>query len=232
MMSFLQKQNELKSLFEKDVHYLYIGNFSKPILSKAGAELIVKFFNLRIQFIPVCLDNVNAVFECKLFNEKDKEVINGYGSAELSKFKNKEYNHVVKMAQKRALVATALMYAGLSGYFTQDLEDEVSNGFEEGSIKIDEGDFFEKKVLLQRISNTSHLAELKNVYNKYRSVIEKHQLVGEVNKKKEQLYQEAIESIKSLRDSGVSVGEIRERYKFIFENPYKNFKQLAEEILG
>jgi hypothetical protein len=233
MMDFLQKLNELKSLLEKDVDYLYIGNFSKPILSKGGAELVAKFFNLRMHFIPVYFDNVNAVFECKLFNEKDKEVVNGYGSADLSKFKNKDHNHVIKMAKKRALVDAVLSYSCLSRYFTQDLEDEVFDVVDSGSsIKVDDGGSLEKQAMLVRINNVNHLAELRNMYNKYKSIIEKHQLVGEVTKKKDQLYHKAIEDIKRLKNSGVSVNDIKEKYKFIFENPYQNFKQLAEDILN
>jgi hypothetical protein len=133
MIDFLNKKNELRSLLENDIHYLYIsnyiGNSSKPILSKAGAELILIFFNLRAQFIPVCLDNVNgvAIFECKLFNKKDEQVMNGYGCAELSEFKNKCFNHVIKIAKGRALVDAALTYSCLSDHFADDLENEVED---------------------------------------------------------------------------------------------------------
>ena len=60
---------------------------------------------------------------CELINRQGQVVGQGRGVAELRETSMTSANMAVKMAEKRAYVDAVLRAAGLSQYFTQDLED-------------------------------------------------------------------------------------------------------------
>src|SRR5437868_12721976 len=60
---------------------------------------------------------------CQLLDREGLVVGQGRGVAELRETSLTSANMAVKMAEKRAMVDAVLRAAGLSQYFTQDLED-------------------------------------------------------------------------------------------------------------
>ena len=62
-------------------------------------------------------------YVCQLINRQGQVVGQGRGVAELRETSMTSANMAVKMAEKRAYVDAVLRAAGLSQYFTQDLED-------------------------------------------------------------------------------------------------------------
>lgn len=127
-------------------------------LLKPGAEKIVAAYGLLQHYIIESkveeIDGDSAFFYylvrcdlCKIgVNGQEYIFTSGYGSANTREKRNgfngayDGANSSVKMACKRALVAAAINVAGLSGAFTQDIEDDnfVENGFDEMKKTIDD----------------------------------------------------------------------------------------------
>jgi hypothetical protein len=127
----------IRSMFKPGVHYGIIPvdgqNTSKPTLLKAGAELIALLFRWRAHFVAdkatveMYGPGTTGVFAyvCQLINRQGQVVGQGRGLAELREGSLTSANMAVKMAEKRAYVDAVLRAAGLSQYFTQDLEDTL-----------------------------------------------------------------------------------------------------------
>lgn len=114
----------------------YCGN--KPVLFKPGAEKLLRLFKLRPTFeiVDCIVDYEKPLFHyhyrCSLYRFGD---LAGQGDG-LANSKEKKFsrnnntfdysvvNTVMKIGQKRALIAGVLMVCGASEYFTQDLEDQ------------------------------------------------------------------------------------------------------------
>ena len=127
--------------FKSGPHYGEVANFSgaKPSLKKAGAEAIAKFLNCRFELTRTLTlqdkDNNYHLFayDAKMVHIPTGTVLGnaeGLASTYENRYKGKSntfneqgVNTVVKMAQKRAFVAVALVVSALSGRFTQDIED-------------------------------------------------------------------------------------------------------------
>jgi hypothetical protein len=104
---------------------------SKPTLLKAGAEMICLLFGWRARF-SADRDNIEMYgpgttgtfdYVCQLIDRQGQVVGQGRGVAELRETSMTSANMAVKMAEKRAYIDAVLRAAGLSQYFTQDLED-------------------------------------------------------------------------------------------------------------
>jgi hypothetical protein len=131
----------ISSTLEENVDYGVIPGTRKPTLLKPGAEQIAGWYNCSPTFktIDKTIDVENGIYRyvrsCKLIH-RTTGVIVGEGSGACSTTENKfssneKYpdrshgmeNTILKMADKRALVAVVLITFALSGRFTQDLED-------------------------------------------------------------------------------------------------------------
>lgn len=115
----------------------YCGN--KPVLFKPGAEKLCRLFKLRPTFdlVDKIIDYQSPLFHyhfrCNLY--RFGELVgqaDGLASSKERKFDRTDkkgiydysvVNTIMKMAQKRALVAAVLIVCGASEYFTQDLDD-------------------------------------------------------------------------------------------------------------
>lgn len=127
-------------------------------LLKAGAEQIIAAYGLLQHYtleskIEDISDNnpfFYYMFRCDLckIGADGKEYVftSGYGSANTKEKRNgfnsayDAANSSAKMACKRAMVAAAINIAGLSGAFTQDIEDEnfVNKGYDEIKLTADD----------------------------------------------------------------------------------------------
>jgi len=136
-VTLYQKLNAFakESLIEGQ-HYGKIPNTSKPCLFKGGAELI----NKEAQLIPeydIILEKVDFekpffayAIKTRLIREGQK-VSEGFGSCSSMEKKYRSdkidqhflWNTVLKMAKKRSYVDATITAWGLSGIFTQDMED-------------------------------------------------------------------------------------------------------------
>lgn len=104
---------------------------SKPTLLKPGAEIVALLFGWRFHFaadiesLGMYSPGTMGIFAyvCTVLDSKGKTVGQGRGVAELREPGMDNANKTVKMAQKRAQVDAVLRCAGLSQWFTQDLEE-------------------------------------------------------------------------------------------------------------
>jgi hypothetical protein len=125
----------IRATFKPGLHYgvipLNTQENSKPTLLKAGAEVVCLLFGWRARFsadLPILQmygPGTTGAFAlvCELIDRQGQVVGQGRGIAELRETSMTSANMAVKMAEKRALVDAVLRAAGLSQYFTQDLED-------------------------------------------------------------------------------------------------------------
>jgi hypothetical protein len=104
---------------------------SKPTLFKPGAELLALLYGWRFHF-AADLDSLQMygpmpagifAYVCHVIDRNEKTVGQGRGVAELREPGMNNANKTVKMALKRAQVDAVLRCAGLSQWFTQDLEE-------------------------------------------------------------------------------------------------------------
>jgi len=140
----VERFNEMKrfvhSVMRPGEHFGTIPGTQKRTLFKAGAEMLCSFFGLRPDFTREagCLEDWSKgqfayVFKCTLRNREGELVASGWGSCNGGEKKYKHAaakgegadiaNTILKMAQKRALVAATLIGANASAFFTQDIED-------------------------------------------------------------------------------------------------------------
>ena len=111
--------------------YTFGGSKAKPTLLKGGAEKVAKLIGVnQISFEVNIQTDANIPFAvsivCNLQSSNAVCQGVGYASAGESKWQKQgvnAYNTVLKIAKKRAFVDAVLTMSGLSGYFTQDLED-------------------------------------------------------------------------------------------------------------
>jgi hypothetical protein len=125
----------IRATFKPGLHYGIIPlagqENSKPTLLKAGAEMICLLFGWRARFVAdketveMYGPGTTGTFAyvCQLIDRQGQVVGQGRGVAELRETSMSSANMAVKMAEKRAYVDAVLRAAGLSAYFTQDLED-------------------------------------------------------------------------------------------------------------
>lgn len=133
-------QNVLSTVMQKDQHFGTIPGTHKPSLFKAGAEKLCLLFRLDPQFDTTEVydgQHLTVRSKCTLYHIPTGQRV---GSGEgLCSSKEKKYayrkdgkpnenlpdvwNTVVKMANKRALVAATLVSTAASDIFTQDVED-------------------------------------------------------------------------------------------------------------
>lgn len=125
---------------KKGVDYGVIPGTKKPTLLKPGAEKLCRLFSLRpsYELIHFITDFDQPIFHyhyrCTLVRQGEM-VGQGDGSCNSreKKYEKQNYkifdltNTIVKMAQKRALVAAVLSSCGASEFFTQDIE-EIGGG--------------------------------------------------------------------------------------------------------
>jgi hypothetical protein len=104
---------------------------SKPTLLKPGAELVALLFGWRFH-LTADLDSLQMyggqptgtfAYICHVIDRVGGTVGQGRGVAELREPEMQNANECVKMALKRAQVDAVLRCAGLSQWFTQDLEE-------------------------------------------------------------------------------------------------------------
>jgi hypothetical protein len=119
----------------ENIDYGTIPGTSKPTLLKAGAEKLCRLFSLRpsYELIHFVTDFDKPLFHyhyrCTLVRQGEM-VGQGDGccNSREKKYDSQKYkiydltNTIVKMAQKRALVAAVLSSCGASEFFSQDLE--------------------------------------------------------------------------------------------------------------
>jgi hypothetical protein len=125
----------IRATFKPGLHYGVVPlagqENSKPTLLKAGAEMVCLLFGWRARFsadLPVLQmygPGTTGTFAlvCELIDRQGHVVGQGRGVAELRETSMTSANMAVKMAEKRAYVDAVLRAAGLSQYFTQELED-------------------------------------------------------------------------------------------------------------
>src|SRR5207244_7137472 len=82
-------------------------------------------FSADLPILQMYGPGISGVFAlvCELIDRQGQVVGQGRGVAELREMSMTSANMAVKMAEKRAYVDAVLRAAGLSQYFTQDLED-------------------------------------------------------------------------------------------------------------
>lgn len=138
--------NEVRLI--RDTDFALIPGVKSPTLLKGGSEKIVMAYGLLQHYsIESKYEDLDSetpaayyMVKCELIKiqpETGKEYVftTGYGSANTLEKRNGKYrfektavwdnmNSAVKMAQKRAMAAAALSISGLSGLFTQDMENE------------------------------------------------------------------------------------------------------------
>ena len=110
-------------------------NCKKPTLLKSGAEKVAIYLGLifRTEVVSRTEDFAQGFFayECKVYLIDVDGIVRGEGIATANTKESKYIksngfsvqNVVLKMCKKRALVDAVLNVAGLSAYFTQDIED-------------------------------------------------------------------------------------------------------------
>lgn len=144
MQKIAQFQAVVQKTLKKEHDYGVIpGTGNKPTLLKPGAEKILMLMGLTSEYevIEKVQDYDRGFFaftvKCVL-SKGDTKVTEGVGHANT---REKRYtsgrqqdpytlaNTVLKMAKKRAQVDAVLTVASLSEIFTQDLEDQVDDGF-------------------------------------------------------------------------------------------------------
>jgi hypothetical protein len=190
----------IKTYFVAGIDYAYTSDKArKPSLTKAGAEKLFKHFLgvlPKFEIQDIYNDRENFVYEIII---KASVVIDGqecqawgsYSTAEKTKLDvdglKREYfkgkNSCIKMAQKRALVALALIVTATSEFYTQDLEDEIKH----------EQENEEKFVLIDKINTCDNLPHLRNIWKKYSQIIKENKEIEDLIKEKsEELKREFI----------------------------------------
>jgi hypothetical protein len=122
----VKKKEECPKPWECENPYHY----SKPSLFKPGAEKFASLFRLTARFkkdVETCemAGSVPGLFAymCELVNSSGEVVGEGRGACSAAE-KSGSMNTAIKIAQKRAQMDATLRYGALSGFFTQDMEDE------------------------------------------------------------------------------------------------------------
>ena len=143
----------------REVDFGKFGQAKSPCLLKPGAEKVAMaygllqhyiietkventgdepffFYMVRCDLVKVATDGKEYVFSSGLGSANSREKQNGKNGAFDSA------NAVLKKAAKRALVAAAVNIGGLSGAFTQDLDDEkfVEEGMREAQSSMKDTD--------------------------------------------------------------------------------------------
>jgi hypothetical protein len=132
---FQSIDNYVRRYLKKKIDYgtiPYCGN--KPVLFKAGAEKLLRLFQLvpQFQLVDSIVDYPNKLFHyhyrCSLYR---KGILvgesDGLANSKETKFLRKgtfdfsAVNTLAKIGQKRAMVGATLIVCGVSEYFTQDL---------------------------------------------------------------------------------------------------------------
>ncbi len=130
-----------------------------PILYKAGAEKLMIDYGVRAVYDLI--DQISErgkdtayfsyIFRCRLIKfvpalDRDMTIAEGYGSANTNE-KNTGFasafdvaNAKLKIAKKRAMVDAVLSMTGLSGCFTQDMEDEAFMAKSDDIVKLGDDD--------------------------------------------------------------------------------------------
>ncbi|MGI8826210.1 MAG: hypothetical protein ACR2JC_11305 [Chloroflexota bacterium] len=106
---------------------------SKPTLLKPGAEMIAQLFAWRFHFVAdleslgmySATPSGTFAYRCSVLSSEGHTVGEGRGAAQTQEPAMLNPNKAIKMALKRAQVDAVLRCAGLSEYFTQDLEEPV-----------------------------------------------------------------------------------------------------------
>lgn len=139
-------EDAMQRAMKKGVHYGTIPHVSKPTLFKPGAELLCTLFMFDPEYESETSFDENGHFhvktKCVLFHMPTGNRIasgEGYCTTAEKRYAFKRggverpredlpelYNTVVKMANKRALVAAVLNATAASDVFTQDVEDRPS----------------------------------------------------------------------------------------------------------
>jgi len=115
---------------KKGVDYdTVVGN--KPTLLKPGSEKFCSLMHLTPKFRrdddswEMSGKKPGRYFYlCELFNDTGKLVGEGRGAANIEEKRNWTDNNCIKIAEKRAQMDAVLRTAGLSDFFTQDMEDQ------------------------------------------------------------------------------------------------------------
>lgn len=132
----------LKQKLTKDqdwAAYAFGGSKPRPTLLKGGAEKVARLIGVNQTTFDVSIHEDAGAFSvsviCKMQSPSGSCQGVGYANALESKWAKfdtstkaytiqpNSFNTVLKIAKKRAYVDCVLTMAGLSGYFTQDLED-------------------------------------------------------------------------------------------------------------
>lgn len=119
--------------------YAFGGSKPRPTLLKGGAEKVAKLTGVNQVNFDVHIDQPDGVFAVSVVCNMTSPTAScqgvGYASSLESKWAKYDkdthqytshpntFNTVMKIAKKRAYVDCVLTMSGLSGYFTQDLED-------------------------------------------------------------------------------------------------------------
>jgi len=143
----IELQEFIKGQMKEDTDFGIIPGVHKPSLWKPGAEKLVNFHGLSVEYkeSPSTVrdwDNnfFNFDYKCKLTSGRGR-IIQGMGSCNS---KEKKYdkqdgytivNTIQKMAKKRAFIDAVLTATRASFYFTQDMEEVNDNKKEEDKIE-------------------------------------------------------------------------------------------------
>lgn len=240
----LEKREELKGLLIQNVDYGFIPNIPKPVLFKSGAEKIAISLSLDVKLSIVKFEPEFVAIECKLLNNEGVEVINAFGSAEMSEPKfspidrksgeiiKKGNNQILKMAQKRAFVSAILMYAGLSSGF--DLEGGEDEEIEDKRTLHQRTTNSNDRIteLKQMISKCYSLKDIKNLNEQYGKDITALGLTNELEDQKKKAWQNWFNQFtKDLEacETAQDIEQVQTKYKWLIEN--KDYKGLCEKLI-
>ena len=135
----IELQKFIKGQMREDTDYGIIPGLTKPSLWKPGAEKLVNFHGLSVEYkeSPSTIrdwDNnfFNFDYKCRLTSNSGRFIM-GVGScnSKEKKFITQDgytlVNTIQKMAKKRAFIDAVLTATRASFYFTQDMEDNVND---------------------------------------------------------------------------------------------------------
>lgn len=109
------------------LHYYGLKGITSPILTKAGAEVIMKKVDLTTQteFISTEIkDNTQTlIVRTSIHTPTGNYLGDGFGGGVVSLQNDLDFNTTVKMAKKRSYVDAVISTFHLSNTFTQDLEE-------------------------------------------------------------------------------------------------------------
>jgi hypothetical protein len=140
-------EDAMQRAMKKGVHYGTIPGISKPTLFKPGAEMLCTLFMFDPEYESETMFDDEGHFhvktKCTLYHMPTGNRIasgEGYCTTAEKRYAQKKggvvrpkaelpelFNTVVKMANKRALVAAVLNATAASDVFTQDVEDKPSD---------------------------------------------------------------------------------------------------------